>query len=45
MGRGEQSPVRIVGMATIIATLVIGLAVGLLVFARFVDARDRQKGS
>ena len=31
-------------MATIFATLVIGLAIGLLAFARFVDAKDRQKG-
>ena len=31
-------------MATFFAALVIGLAIGLLAFARFVDARDRQKG-
>lgn len=32
-------------MTTIFATVVIGLAVGLLAFARIVDARDRQKSS
>jgi uncharacterized membrane protein len=32
-------------MATFFAAVVIGIAVGLLAFARFVDARDRQKSS
>ncbi len=32
-------------MATIIAALVIGLAVGLLAVARLVDLFDRRKGT
>ncbi len=32
-------------MATFFAAVVIGIAVGLLAFARFVDARDRQKST
>lgn len=45
LGMANNRRLGMLGMATIFASMVIALAVGLLVLARFVDARDRQKGS
>ena len=40
LGMANSRRLGMLGMATIFASMVIALAVGLLVLARFVDARD-----